>query len=176
MRCTEDVGRKAACIAFIFVVVVGCGSPSQSSQATTSPGATTGGFLGSLGNPGCAPAATFRRDGMQEIGTTSSRGSLWALFFNPVPPSVGEDIKVVWRMTGSGVFTFRISDAAGRTVPALWGPESHSGSTWVHPGDEVGTGFNFPHVGCWDIHIDRSDASGDLWLEVVSPRPTPPIG
>jgi hypothetical protein len=91
---------------------------------------------------------------------------LWALVFSPAPPSAGQEIKVVWRMTGSGAFAFRVSDGAGETVPLAWGPERHGGSTWVHPGDEVGTGLNFPHAGCWDIHIDRSDASGDLWLEV----------
>ncbi|HEV2030127.1 MAG TPA: hypothetical protein VGS16_16605 [Candidatus Dormibacteraeota bacterium] len=97
----------------------------------------------------------------------SSRGSLWALFFSPVPPTAGKDVKVVWRMTGSGSFVFRVSDATEKPLPLLWGPEAHGGSTWVRPGDEVGTGFNFPHAGCWDIHIDRSTASGDLWLEVV---------
>jgi len=71
-------------------------------------------------------------------------------------------------MTGSGAFTFRVSDDAGMVVPLVWGPESHTGSNWDHRGDEVGTGFNFPHAGCWDIHVARSDTSGDLWLEVVA--------
>ena len=101
------------------------------------------------------------------MGFDSPRGSLWALFFNPVPPPAGKEIKVVWRMTGSGGFTFRVSDARGMVVPLVWGPESHTGSNWNHPGDEVGTGFNFPHAGCWDIQVARSDTRGDLWLEVV---------
>jgi hypothetical protein len=162
------MGRNGAWIAIIFVVAVGCGSPSPSAHATPSPHTPTGGFLGSLGKPGCAPAATFTQGGMPETGTNSSRGSLWALFFSPVPPSAGTDVKVVWRMTGSGSFVFRVSDGTGQALPLLWGPELHAGSTWVHPGDEVGTGFNFPRAGCWQIHVDRSDASGDLWLAVIS--------
>jgi len=70
-------------------------------------------------------------------------------------------------MTGLGGFTFRVSDDAGMVVPLVWGPESHSGSTWHHTGDELGTGLNFPHAGCSDIHVARSDTSGDLWLEVA---------
>lgn len=80
---------------------------------------------------------------------------------------MGKEIKVVWRMTGLGGFRFRVSDDAGMVVPLAWGPESHIGSNWSHHGDEVGTGFNFPHAGCWDIRVARSDTSGDLWLDVV---------
>jgi hypothetical protein len=97
----------------------------------------------------------------------SSRGSFWALFFNPVPPPAGKEIKVVWRMTGSGAFTFRVSDTDRKTIPLAWGPDGHSSSDWNHPGDEVGTGINFPHSGCWDIHVARLDVAGDLWLQVV---------
>jgi hypothetical protein len=84
-----------------------------------------------------------------------------------VPPPAGKEIKVVWRMTGLGDFRFRVSDAAGMVVPLAWDPMFHGGSNWDHLGDEVGTGFSFPHAGCWDIHVARSDTSGDLWLEVV---------
>jgi hypothetical protein len=158
------------CFAVALMLAIGCGSPPVSSHTPTPPTAPIGGLLGSLGTPGCNPAATFSNNGMPETGINSNRGSLWALFFIPVPPSAGEDVKVVWRMTGAGVFVFRVSDAAGKTIPLLWGPEPHEGSTWVRPGDEVGTGFNFPHAGCWQIHVDRSDASGDLWLAVISSR------
>jgi hypothetical protein len=84
-----------------------------------------------------------------------------------VPPPAGKEIKVVWRMTGLGDFRFRVSDAAGMVVPLTWDPTFHGGSNWDYLGDEVGTGFSFPHAGCWDIHVARSDTSGDLWLEVV---------
>ena len=168
MRCTDGVARFAVSLGLALLLAMACGSPPASSRATVSPVAPTGGFLGSLGAPGCLPAATFSKGGMPETGESSSQGSLWALFFSTVPPSAGSDVKVVWRMTGSGSFAFRVSDAAGQPLPLLWGPEVHGGSTWNRPGEEVGTGFNFPHAGCWQIHVDRSDASGDLWLEVIA--------
>src|ERR1700730_10693620 len=162
------MGGNAACFALALMLAVACGSAPPSPHAPPPATAPTGGLSGSLGTPGCNPAATFSHNGMPESGISSNRGSLWALFFNPVPPSAGEDVKVVWRRTGAGLLVFRVSDAAGKTIPLLWGPEPHEGSTWARPGDEVGTGFNFPHAGCWQIHIDRSDASGDLWLAVIA--------
>jgi len=127
--------------------------------------------LASLGSPGCKPAAAFHDFSgpvVSEVGVDSSRGSFWALFFTSVPPPAGKDIKIVWRMTGSGEFTFRASDADGIVIPPV-GTQPHgvNGSNWNHPGFEVGTGFNFPHSGCWRIHVERSDVDGDLWLQVA---------
>ena len=166
------MSRRIIVIAILSVMVMACGpSLSPAKRAAISPSSTAGGSLGSLGSAGCAPPAPFRAwkslGGPPEVGLDSPRGSLWALFFSPVPPPAGKEIKVVWRMTGLGGFTFRVSDAAGMVVPLAWGPARHTGSNWDHPGDEVGTGFNFPHAGCWEIHVARSDTSGDLWLEVA---------
>jgi hypothetical protein len=163
------MGRRIIAIAILSLMVMACSSSlSPSMRAAISPSPAAGGSLGSLGSAGCAPAARFHSWGdLFEVGLDSPRGSLWALFFNPWPPPAGKEIKVVWRMTGLGDFTFRVSDAAGMVVPLTWGPMSHSGSSWNRPGDEVGTGFNFPHAGCWDIHVARLDTRGDLWLEVV---------
>jgi hypothetical protein len=162
----EGMVRTAACTAIVVWLTIACSSSSYvSNSVKTSPTVSIGGFLGSLGKLGCAPPATIEGS---ETGLDSKRGSFWALFFSPVPPSAGKEIKVVWRMTGSGAFTFRISDAGGKTVPLAWGPQGHHGSNWNHPGDEVGTGFNFPHRGCWDIHVARLETYGDLWLEVIA--------
>jgi hypothetical protein len=165
--------RPVAAIAVLVLMVIACGSSSPPSKGgAVAPSGGGGGSLGSLGSAGCVPAASFHGwkspSGFPEVGSDSRRGSLWALFFNPVPPPAGKEIKVVWRMTGVGGFSFRASDTAGRVVPLAWGPESHGGSNWDHPGDEVGTGFNFSHPGCWDIHVARSDTRGDLWLAVVA--------
>jgi hypothetical protein len=107
-------------------------------------------------------------DGFPEVGLDSKQGSVWALFFVPVPPHARNEIKVAWRMTGAGAFSFRATDAGGKVAPLAWGPVGHDSSEWNHPGDEVGTGFNFPHAGCWDVHVARSDTSADLWLEVAA--------
>jgi hypothetical protein len=105
--------------------------------------------------------------GFPEAGMDYSRGGIWALFFDAVPPRANQEIKVVWRMTGAGDFTFQVSDMDGKTVPLVWGPEGHGSSSWNHPGNEVGTGFKFPHSGCWQIHVAKPAVDADLWLEVA---------
>jgi hypothetical protein len=75
-------------------------------------------------------------------------------------------LKIVWRMTGTGPLsvTFRAPD--GERHRLTFGPEQHGASSWDRPGDEWGTGFKFTSAGCWHIHLARTDASGDVWLDV----------
>jgi len=156
--------------ALMFATACDSNSPKQTAQVSRSPAVLQGGYLGSLGSSGCSPAATFTAwQGEQpQTGVDSKRGSVWALFFTPVPPPVRQDVKVVWRMTGTGPWTFAVSDAAGASINLDWGPEGHDSSNWDHPGDEVGTGFTFTHGGCWKVHVTRTNVSADLWLEVGS--------
>jgi hypothetical protein len=151
-------------IAVLFLAIACNTTPKAVVQVTP------GGYLGSLGSSGCSTAATFTpwHGEQPETGLDSKRGSFWALFFTPVPPPVRQDVKVAWKMTGTGPWTFAVSDSSGASVNLDWGPEGHSGSNWEHPGDEVGTGFTFTHAGCWNVHVARTDVSGDLWLEVGS--------
>lgn len=163
--------RIAGVLAAVAAVgaLVAC-SPSPAVTSLPSPSAAPFAYVGSLGSAGCDPAAQFHDSqggGLPETGIDSARGSLWALFFGPLPATAGAEIKVVWRMTGSGAFTFHVTDEQGGEIPLAWGPEAHGSSTWSHPGDEVGTGIDFTHAGCWAIHVMRSRASGDLWLRVV---------
>lgn len=123
-------------------------------------------YLGSIGQFRCTPPVAFH-GGIPEAGFDSPKGSLWMLVFGSFPPSAGHDIKIVWRMTGSGDIAIRATDADGIESKPLWGPEGHGSSSWDHPGAEVGIGFNFAHAGCWDIHLARLDTSGDAWLAVM---------
>ncbi len=123
-------------------------------------------YLGRIGQVGCAPAAVFH-EAFPEAGFDSPKGSLWMLVFGSLPPRSGQDVKIVWRMTGSGDIAIRATDVDGIESKPVWGPEGHGSSSWVHPGAEVGVGFNFAHAGCWDIHLARSDTSGDAWLTVA---------
>jgi hypothetical protein len=162
---------RAAALAIAIVITFACTSPSTAVKSVPSP-SPSGGHLGSIGIAGCTPAATFHflgggASGFPEAGIDNSRGSIWALFFTPVPPPANQEIKVVWRMTGAGDFAFQVSDLAGKTAPLAWGPEGHGSSSWNHPGYEVGTGFKFPHSGCWQIHVAKPDVDADLWLEVA---------
>jgi hypothetical protein len=87
-----------------------------------------------------------------------------ALPFAPVPLPVGKEVKIVWRMTGSGPLRITATRSDGMSARRTFGPEEHTGSNWNRPGDEWGTGFVFPEAGCWDLHLARTLGSGDVWL------------
>ena len=161
---------RLAATAALVSALVACSSTATASHPTPSPSTEPFIYLGSLGAAGCSPGAAFHgwktSDGFPETGVDSKQGSFWALFFQPVPVQAGKENKIVWRMTGSCDFVFNVTDAEGKPVPLLWG-EKHGSSNWNHPVDDFGTGITFPHAGWWDSHVARTNASGDLWLEVV---------
>jgi hypothetical protein len=173
--CIRAMVLRAAS-AMVLIVALGCSSTSSDVKGVASPSPITGGHLGSLGSAGCEPAAAFHPappaivggDALPEAGMDNSRGSFWALVYDTVPPRAGQEVKVTWRMTGAGDFAFRVSDLEGNTIPLTAGPVPHISSSWVHPGSEVGTGFKFPHAGCWQIHVAKPDVDADLWLAVVA--------
>ncbi len=84
-----------------------------------------------------------------------------------IPPHVGDQIKVVWRLTGSGTPTFSTDGPDSRKASLLFGPQSHEGSNWNEPGDEWGTGFEFPSPGCWQIAVARGSGSAKIWLAIA---------
>jgi hypothetical protein len=88
------------------------------------------------------------------------------LLFDTPPLHAGADVKIVWRMTGSGGFRIVGSGPAGAAARLTFGPDGPRGSTWTRPGEEWGTSFVFPSAGCWDMHAARDTASGDVWLLV----------
>jgi len=85
------------------------------------------------------------------------------LFFPAEPMlTVGQEIRVVWRMTGSRDFSIDATGPDGTTVKPVWSPEPHGGSNWDRAGDEWGTGWVFPAAGCWKTTARRSIGSGYL--------------
>jgi hypothetical protein len=94
--------------------------------------------------------------------------TLWALFFTAEPVTAGKEIKVAWRMTGSGDLSISATGPDGTVVKPVWGPEAHGGSTWNRPGTEWGTGWIFPAGGCWTINAKRASGSGYLVLRVAA--------
>jgi hypothetical protein len=127
------------------------------------------------GEPGCSPPSPVNRTTGEARGVASS-GDLWALFFvrftsdqTAVLSSsvLGQRTKIAWRMRGSGDAAFTaIAPNGVRVAPAA--VQFHGGSSWTRPGDEWGTEFVFSQPGCWQLHAQRSDVAGDLWLLVRS--------
>jgi hypothetical protein len=105
--------------------------------------------------------------GGRQLRGTGHGAELWALLFFSPPARVGQEQKIVWRMTGHGPFKLAALGPGHRTLAPAWGPVLHGGSNWDKPGQEWGSAFVFPVPGCWDVHARRTGATGDVRLTVV---------
>ncbi|NJP89498.1 hypothetical protein HCN51_08570 [Nonomuraea sp. FMUSA5-5] len=106
-------------------------------------------------------------EGFPEVRGTARDAELWGLLFvKATPLSVGDEVKIVWRMTGEGPLRVRAVHPDGTLAKPVWGPEEHGSSTWRRPGQEWGTGFVFPKRGCWKVELSRDRGSGHVWLPV----------
>ena len=95
--------------------------------------------------------------------------SVYGLLFlsHPLPIRDGEEVKIVWRMTGDGDLTVTYEAPNARPGVLTFGPTPHASSSYNRPGDEWGTGFLFDEPGCWHIHLQRTSGAGDAWLNVA---------
>ena len=102
-----------------------------------------------------------------EIHALSTDASVYGLLF-PIHPTLraGDQLKIVWRMTGSGNLVVTSTSPTNRAGVLTFGPELHDGSSYTRPGSEWGTGFLFDEPGCWRIHLQRDVGSGDAWISV----------
>jgi hypothetical protein len=115
----------------------------------------------------CRTPVKATGSGMPDLRGKSPDAELWALPFATVPFERGKEVKIVWRMTGSGPLEVGATLPDGTKAKLAWGPESHEGSSWKRPGEEWGTGFVFPKAGCWRVHLTRTTGQGDVWFSVV---------
>jgi len=125
--------------------------------------------------PACHPASplTPSRSGFPQVQGTGAGVSLWGmlLYARRGPARVNEEVKIVWRMTGSGPLELTTIGPQGQRIRLEWGPLSHSpvsSSTWDKPGDEWGAGYVFTAPGCWDLRAARDGAQADVWLTVAA--------
>ncbi|MGI8515403.1 MAG: hypothetical protein ACR2NT_09745 [Acidimicrobiia bacterium] len=120
-----------------------------------------------LGGPGCDPPSLVAPLGLLwEAVLTSENLSGWALIWEKPPLTVGQEVKFVFRVEGSGDLSFRGVDSSGVSEDPTWGPIAHAESTWQRPGDEWGMAFAFPSSGCWSMTVTRNDNAAHLWFEV----------
>ena len=98
-------------------------------------------------------------------GTMKSDGEMWALLFFD-QAKAKEDEKIVWRITGTGKqFDVQAKHEDGTIIRPSW-IEYHGSSNWERPGEEWGTGFNFPKPGCWTLTVTRGTTIGEIRLDV----------
>lgn len=106
-----------------------------------------------------------------DTGFPETRGEgaeAWALLWDASPWPVGEEVKVVWRMEGTGDFEVRAIGPAGEIVQPTAGPTRHGGSNWDRPGEEWGTFFALPTEGCWQLEARRSDDVSTVTIEATT--------
>jgi hypothetical protein len=99
---------------------------------------------------------------------SSANGSAAGLLFlrHKLPITSGDEVKIVWRVTGSGPLSIQYFDPSGREQVLTFGPKEHLGSSFDRPGDEWGAGFRFAKRGCWRIRLSRTGTSADAWVSV----------
>jgi hypothetical protein len=116
----------------------------------------------------CPASADLLADGggIVERQGVGQGATLWALFFAPRAVA-GQEIKIAWRMTGSGDFAISATGPDGAPAKLTWGPEAHGGSTFERPGDEWGTGLIFPVAGCWTVNATRTQGKAQLMIRVA---------
>jgi hypothetical protein len=107
---------------------------------------------------------------LPQVQGTGHGATLWGLlmFPHPLPARVGDQEKIVWRMTGTALpLTLAAIGPDGKHHGLLWGPSFHTSSNFDKPGDEWGAGYVFTEPGCWDLRAVRGRATADVWLTVI---------
>jgi hypothetical protein len=172
-------GRSAVAVLAVLLVstVTACMSAAESTRpakrAAVAPSAAPRGRQ-ALGAPGCHPPSpvTLWNSFLPQVEGTGHGARLWGLLMFPhrLPARVGDQEKIVWRMTGTGLLTTLAAiGPEGKHHRLAWGPAAHmSGSTWDKPGDEWGAGYVFTAPGCWDLHAVRGHATADVWIRVIA--------
>jgi hypothetical protein len=150
-------------IGLALILVAACATPLSANHAPTATPKPTA-TATAVGEGGCnlPSPVTSSENALPEVHGQASNGELWALLFNTLHAK--QEIKIVWRMTGTGDLHLIAHGPQGQRLAPVWGPEAHGGSNWNRPGAEWGAGFTFPVAGCWDIHATRDNNAGDVWL------------
>ena len=135
----------------------------------TAPACTTAGGGPAPAASAATPAATGPAAGVPglELRATSATMETWALLYEPPPWRPGQEVKVVWRSTGTGELRAVAVGPRGQRVAPSSGPTPHVGSNWARPGDEWGTSFRLDEPGRWTLRVDRGAASASLTLAVA---------
>ena len=151
----------------VLVGLGGCDAASEGSGPSSSPVRGSAAAPPALGAAGCAPPSPivgWEVQGTPRRADTQLWG--WLMSTDPLPPRVGHELKIVWRMTGSGPLHLTARGPDGVSHSPRWGPEAHTGSNYDRPGDEWGAGYVFGKPGCWQLNATRGSDSADVWLTV----------
>lgn len=127
-----------------------------------------------LGGPNCHPPSqlvTITSGGgpLPLLGTpgpgTDTRAVL-AFFLAPV---AGVEQKMILRMNGTGALAIHAQHDDGTRIVANGVDSGHISSSYdpIFPGTtEYGVLMTFPKSGCWQLHVQRTDAAADFYVIV----------
>ena len=149
--------RRSWTAFLVTVVVSGACSVGPPSQAASACDDST--FV---------PIEGIAEGGPRVVEVQASSGQLeaWGLLWAQPPLAAGEEVKMVWRITGAGDFS-AVARLDGLEVDPAWGPVVHDTSSFNKPGDEWGTSFLLPQGGCWEIRLTRGTGSVSVWIPVT---------
>jgi hypothetical protein len=156
-----------ALLAAIIVAACTPGLPARRAAPTDSPPTTAPPHPGPTAAV-CPPTPSFGASGNESAQGAGTGMTVYVMLF-PVTRVLrhGEELKIAWRITGTGSPVFSARSRRSGTIAPSWGPEVHGGSNWNAPGDEYGTGWIFPAAGCWTITVRRDGgAYGQIALQV----------
>ncbi len=161
-------------VALLLSPVVGCTAKAYKSVGSSAhPADTSAPTAAELGVAGCESPSPITFTPMQgpEVQGTGYGATLYGLIMiagtGPWSVRAGENVKIVWRMTGSGPLTLTVIGPQGTPGTLAWGPEYHTSSNYDRPGDEWGAGYVFKTAGCWHLHAKRTTGSADVWFKVA---------
>ena len=115
-----------------------------------------------LGTPNCSPPSPII--GNEFRGTSNNAQLSGLILATKSTMQVGDDIKLVIRMTGSGPLTIKAIAPDGTSTTLDTTP--HTGSTFDRPGDEWDTPITYTQAGCWQIHLARTNSTADVYFEI----------
>lgn len=156
--------RVAAVLAGLVIAsTAGCSGPTL--QESLNP---------PMGKAGCNPAspAAGPEQNFEIQGTPLTKGASAAgLFFednaDPAKRNQVLERKFVVRVSGEGDLGTKLVDPSGEPSELAWGPEPHTDSSFVRPGDEWGMGLELDEPGCWNLQVSRDGTpTADFWFEV----------
>jgi hypothetical protein len=160
--------RQLFVLIVVLVLLMACASATEIPTAAPATEAPTNAPATST-PMSCQPSEILESQvAFGEIqGRMQSEGELWALLFFKTAYTKAEQ-KIVWRITGEGdEFEAEAQSESGSIIQPVW-KQYHESSTWERPGEEWGTGFNFPAPGCWTITVTSGETTGTIALDVLS--------
>jgi len=143
----------------VGLMLAACASATPSSSGSQVPGSAPS---RQVAPPVATPVCPYAAVGPNvEATATVTEISVVIESTTGFPILAGYLVKIRWTVAGSGPLHVVAHGPGGMTLLPVQGPSEH-----ITPPNEWGTVFTFPVAGCWNLHVTRDRAVGDIWLDV----------